>query len=109
MQRAARVREQYAGEAEYTQDVIHSRLRRRERPAWYAGMIGAPSAPSEKLRDTRLASNHPSTQKEGRENRPAGRLRQITAGATVNLGTRIKAALWKAKTRLQFTGWLQYI
>jgi nitroreductase len=72
-------------------------------------MIGAPSAASEKLRDTRLPSSRPSTQNEGRDNRPAGPLRPVIAGAAVNLGTQIKATLWKAKTRLQFTGWLQYI
>ncbi|MBW1906560.1 MAG: nitroreductase family protein, partial [Deltaproteobacteria bacterium] len=72
-------------------------------------MIGAPSAPPKKLRDTRLPSSRPSTQNEGRDNRAAGPLRSVIAGAAVNLGTRIKATLWKAKTRLQFTGWLQYI
>jgi len=89
--------------------VFRPRLRRPEPPVWYPGMIGAPSAPSEKLRDTRLPSNRPSTQNEGRDNRPAGRLRPVIVGVAVNLGTQIKATLWKAKTRLQFTGWLQYI
>ena len=57
----------------------------------------------------RLPSNRPSTQSEGRGNRPTGPLRPVIAGEAVTLGTRIKAALWRAKTRLQFTGWLQYI
>ena len=72
-------------------------------------MIGEPPAPPEKLHDTRLPSNRPSTRNEGPDNRPAEQLRPVTAGATVSLGTRVKAALWAGKTRLQFTGWLQYI